>query len=187
MRRSRLNLKSSMEEGRGCLLRCVTVGFCLPLHCHRHMSHPAAGRTIRTLTSMLPDIPRRHGGSNFELSRHGGSHYGDGGPTDLERSYRASSNYEGRTGRSQALAFAARLARMLAAFPPSCQIVHRWPWAASNEAAAIHLPDRNSFVFATKHLTRIVRLAMQAAGSPWEAVPIQTSTPDLFYVPSSVI
>lgn len=67
--------------------------------------------------------------------------------------------------------------RVLAALSPSCQIVHRWPWAASHEAAAVHLPKRNSLASATRDLTHTARLTLQAAGSQWEAVLIHASTP----------
>lgn len=170
-----LNGPCDEQEGRACLPISLLQDRACPYIATGTCPARAEARPICMLTRTLSGLPRRHGGSNFDLSRHGGSHHGDGGPTELERSHRAGSNYEGCTGRSQALPL--RLHPRACCLSPSCQIVHRRPWAASHEAAAVHLPKRNSLASATRDQTHAARLTMQAAGSQWEAVLIHASMP----------
>lgn len=164
----------SRRGAAACLYPCYRIAPALTLRQAHVPPEQQPGQSARSRVR-LSGLPRRHGGSNFDLSRYGGSHHGDGGPTELERSHRAGSNYEGCTGRSQALPL--RLHPHACCLSPSCQIVHRWPWAASHEAAAVHLPKRNSLASATRDLTHAARLTLQAAGSQWEAVLIHASTP----------
>lgn len=68
------------------------------LHRGRQMSHqrPSSSPAESHAHAPTPGLPRRHGGSDFDLPWHGGSHDGDGSPADPDRSYRAGSDYEGK-------------------------------------------------------------------------------------------